>query len=126
MKCQGETTTRPVLVRMCFFFLLRRADEKAPSPATCVRVSILDFGHPLRGGSSMGQGGTAKAVLCFAIIHLGEERERKGKKNPPLVQRKKNIFHSIVIQTAPSLAWDYNPRHLVLLNFSILKKKRKD
>lgn len=57
-----------------------RADEKAPSPATCVRVSILDFGHPLRGGSSMRQGGTAKAVLCFTIIHLGVERERKGKK----------------------------------------------
>lgn len=73
-------TTTPVLFGI-FFSLLRCVDEKAPSPATCVRVSILDFGHPLRGGSSMGQGGTAKAVLCFAIIHLGgEDREGKGKK----------------------------------------------
>lgn len=52
-------------------------------PVTCVRLSILDLGHPLRGGSSMGRGRTAKAALCFAIIHLREDRtmgcERKEK-----------------------------------------------
>lgn len=45
-------------------------------PFTCVRLSILDLGHPLRGGSSMGQSCTTKALLWSAIIHLQEHMKR--------------------------------------------------
>lgn len=52
---------------------------KQSPPFTCVRVSILDLGHSLRGGSNMGRGRAAKAALCVAIIHLfnGKKTEIK-------------------------------------------------
>lgn len=92
----------PLVTHFSLFFF-HFVDEKVLSPVTCVRVSILDFGHPLSGGSSMGQGGSTKALLCFAIIHLGEERGRRGKgrkkeKKHVYNEVKKN-FSSIVIQT---------------------------
>lgn len=75
-----KVTTKTAMVTLFFLsFFSPFVDKKVLSPATCVRVSILDFGHPLRGGSSMGQGGTTKDVLCFAIIHLGEGRGRREK-----------------------------------------------
>lgn len=68
-------------------------DEKVLSPATCVRVSILDFGHPLRGGSSMGQGSTTKDMLCFAFIHLGEGMgRREERKREPMFTTKEKKY----------------------------------
>lgn len=44
-------------------------------PVTCVLMSILDLGHPLRGESNMGHRCTAKPVLCFAFIHLAKREK---------------------------------------------------
>lgn len=54
-------------------------------PVTCVLMSILDLGHPLRGGSNMGHRCTAKPGLCSAFIHL---RKRKNVARMGVKQRK--------------------------------------
>lgn len=64
-----------MLVNRCQFCVCRHC-----VPVTCVRLSILDFGHSLRVGSNMGQGCTAKAALCFAIIHLHKRNKSKNEK----------------------------------------------
>lgn len=51
----------------------------ACAPVICILVSILDLCHPLRGGSSMGQGCTAKTALVVTIIHLDEEKHMECK-----------------------------------------------
>lgn len=43
-------------------------------PVTCILMSILDLGHPLRRGSNMGYRCTAKPGLCSAFIHLWKRK----------------------------------------------------
>lgn len=72
---RGKCTQRQWWMCILFWEKLVRKEHHVPA---CVRVSILDLGHPLRGWGSMGQVCTAKAAFCLAIIHLLKRRGTRG------------------------------------------------
>lgn len=89
-------------------------------PVTFVCVSILDLGHPLRGGSSMGGGRTAKVSLCFAIIHLHSRIEgcRQRNKILCLLHSENNGLHFKVFVLKPQLVWNTATLKNTILNAS--------
>lgn len=67
-------------------------------PVTCVRVSILDLGHPLRGGSSMGQGRTAKAHSVLQSFTCTIEKGTMGMQAKTLDKQKKFWLSLLVLK----------------------------